>query len=287
MPAQLLDGKKVAAKLQQALADQIAALPPGAVSPCLAIVQVGDNSSSLTYVRNKIKACQKVGIKAIHQHLPENIRAEELAAVLQQLAKDETVHGILLQLPLPGHLQPQVFFDLIPPQKDVDGLHSQNLGRLMQKQALLRPCTAHGIVRLLNHYHIELSGKRVVILNASSLVGRPLAMELLTAGATVTVCNSKTRDLASYLRQAEIVISGTGHAHIVDSQTLSPGVIAVDVGVYRQTDGSLVGDFDFATASQIAAWITPVPGGIGPMTIAILLENLWQAHQFAALPKRS
>lgn len=198
---------------------------------------------------------------------------------MRRLHQDETVHGILLQLPLPAHLSSESLLNLIAPEKDVDGLTAANLGLLVQNQASLPPCTSKGIIRLLKAHDISLGGASVVIINASKLVGRPLALQLLSEGATVTVCHSKTKDLEAHVRRADIVVSATGKPHIIPTAWLTPGVVLVDVGVHRVADGSLCGDFEFATASKVASWITPVPGGVGPMTVAMLMENVWLAYQ--------
>lgn len=247
--------------------------------PHLAIVQIGADPASSIYVRHKLESCQHLGFQASHWQLAADVQASKLNEVLQQLNSDPHVHGVLLQLPLPAHLIAEDFLNLIAPEKDVDGLHPRNLGLLVQHRVNLAPCTPQGIVRLLKHYHIALSGLHAVIVNNSTLVGRPLTLLLSDLGVTVTLCHSKTRHLGELVQQADLIVSATGKTHFIRSEWLKPGCIAVDVGVHRQPDGKLKGEFEFNSAKHIAAFITPVPGGVGPVTVAQLMANLWQAYQ--------
>jgi methylenetetrahydrofolate dehydrogenase (NADP+)/methenyltetrahydrofolate cyclohydrolase len=276
--ANILDGKALSQAILGQLKQKIEQLPASASRPKLVIVQVlGDEASSI-YVKHKLKAAQDVGIEAQHLTFPNDISQKALHEAIDKLNQDAAVHGILLQLPLPIQLQAESLLSVINPAKDVDGLTPFNQGCLMQKQPRLLPCTPAGIIRLLKYYAIPLLGQEVVILNASALVGRPLAMLLLAEGATVTLCNSKTRNLQSQVQRADILVSATGKPHVIPSEWLRKGVVAVDVGVHRVADKHLVGDLYYDTASQVASWITPVPGGVGPMTVAMLMENVWQAY---------
>lgn len=274
----ILDGKACAQALLAELQQKTQRLPKDYVRPHLAIIQIGMDPASSIYVRHKLETCQRLGFQASHWPLPANVGAMQLSQTIQALNIDPHVHAILLQLPLPKPLIAESYLSQVAPEKDVDGLHPINLGGLVHHQTLLTPCTPKGIIRLLQHYHLPLSGLHAVIVNNSTLVGRPLALLLLDLGVTVTVCHSKTRELAHLIQQADIVVSATGHTHFIQTEWLKPGCIAIDVGVHRQADGKLKGEFDFATAKTVAAYITPVPGGVGPMTVAQLMENVWQAY---------
>ncbi len=278
MSAKILDGKLLSISILDALKQKIVELPAFASTPKLVILQVAGDSASVVYIKQKLIAAEKIGIQAQHLLFPSDVTLIELEECLSELNQDDSVHGILLQLPLPQHLSNEHLLNCIDPKKDVDGLTAYNLGRLLQQQPQLIPCTSNGIIRLLQHYEIDLAGKDVVILNSSKLVGRPLAMQLLAEGATVTLCNSKTKHLAEHVRSAEIIVSATGQPHVIPSDWLTPGVVIVDVGVHRIASGTLVGDFEFSSAAKIAGWITPVPGGVGPMTVALLMENVWLAY---------
>ena len=277
--AKLLDGKALAQKLQTELLDQIKALTPQiGRSPGLAVIMVGDNPASAAYVRNKERDCVKVGITSFGQHFSANTSQDELERVIQALNQDERVDGILVQLPLPEPLDAVALLHQIEPNKDVDGLHPLNLGRLLRGEPGLRSCTPAGVMRLLQEYNIELKGKKAVVVGRSILVGKPLALMLLEADATVTVAHSKSHDLESITKQADILIPAVGYAGLITSSMVKPGAVVVDVGINSITDVStgksrLVGDVDFASVQQVASYLTPVPGGIGPMTRAILLQN--------------
>ena len=280
MPARIIDGKGVAAALRTALAARTAAFaarhgrPPG-----LAVLLVGSDAASQVYVRSKRRACQEVGMASFAHDLPADTREAELLALIDRLNADPAVDGILLQLPLPDHIRPEVVLERIDPAKDVDGFHPYNIGRLAQRLPGLRPCTPRGIMRLLEHYEIPVRGQHAVVVGASNIVGRPVALELLLAGATVTICHRFTRDLQAHVERAQLLVVAVGKPGLIPGDWIAPGATVIDVGINRLPDGSLRGDVDFDAARQRAAWITPVPGGVGPMTIAMLLENtLAAAH---------
>lgn len=276
--AKILDGKKTALEIQKKIAgavkERVANHLP---APGLAVILVGKNPASEVYVNNKRRACEYVGMHSIAHDLPDSTSQQTLITLIQQLNADPTVNGILVQLPLPAHIDANKIIDCIHPHKDVDGFHPYNLGCLAQRRPLLRPCTPYGVITLLKHHHIDLIGKNAVVVGASNIVGRPMALELLLAKSTVTVCHRFTRDLASHVKQADVLVVATGHRGVVNSEWIKEGAVVVDVGIHRQADGSLVGDLDFATANEKASWITPVPGGVGPMTVAMLLENTLSA----------
>ncbi len=281
MIAQLLDGKALAQRLQmqlkQSLQEKMAALgcprPPG-----LAVIIVGDDPASEVYVSHKQKACASIGIRSQKFALPKNTMPEELLALIAQLNADPAIDGILVQLPLPCHFSTWEITQAIDPQKDVDGFHAINLGSLALRQPQLRPCTPKGVMRLLSEYEIDLKGKNVTIIGASNIVGRPMALECLLAGATVTVGHRFTKNLEKIVASAEVLISATGKPGLIDSDWLAPEVVACDIGITRLPDGRLVGDLDFDSAKTKAAFITPVPGGVGPMTVAMLLDNTCQCY---------
>lgn len=274
MTAQIIDGKMIAHQLQQQLAEQLRLRKQqGLAAPGLAVILVGENPASIVYVRNKRIACEQVGIVSTVYHLPAAASQLELLKLIQQLNQDSAVHGILVQLPLPDSIDAYQVLEAIDPQKDVDGFHPYNIGRLVQKRPLLRPCTPYGIIKLLAHYNFALEGLNSVVVGASNIVGRPMALELLLAKSTVTVCHSKTADLAHFIEQADLLITAIGQPGVIHSEWIKPGAIVVDVGMNRMPDGKLAGDIDFDTAQLTAAWITPVPGGVGPMTVTTLLYN--------------
>lgn len=280
MPARIIDGKRVAAELRTALAARIAAFTQErGRQPGLAVLLVGADPASQVYVRNKRRACEQVGIRSFGHDLPADTSQDALLALIDSLNADPAVDGILLQLPLPAHIRPEVVLERIDPAKDVDGFHPYNIGRLAQRLPGLRPCTPRGIMRLLEHYALPVRGCHAVVVGASNIVGRPLALELLLAGATVTVCHRFTRDLQAHVRQAELLLVAVGKPGLIPGDWVAPGATVIDVGINRLADGSLRGDVDFEVASQRAAWITPVPGGVGPMTVALLLENTLAAAQ--------
>ena len=275
MTARLLDGNAAAAAIRAELAARTAALP-GPLT--LAVVLVGDDPASAVYVRNKEKACQKAGIRSVAHRLPADTPEADLRALVASLNADPEIDGILVQLPLPRPLPERAILDLIVPEKDVDGFHPVNQGRvLLGDRAALAPCTPAGVLELLRRNDVPVAGKRAVIVGRSSIVGRPLAALLIAADATVTVCHTKTRDLAAEVARAEVLIVAAGRRHVVQPGWIAPGAVVVDVGIHRLDDGTLAGDLDFAPCAERAGAITPVPGGIGPMTIALLLTNTVRA----------
>ncbi|WP_373524914.1 bifunctional methylenetetrahydrofolate dehydrogenase/methenyltetrahydrofolate cyclohydrolase FolD [Nostoc sp.] len=285
--AKLLDGKAIAAKIQQELSIAIAQLQPKiGRSPGLAVVMVGDNPASAAYVRNKEKACAKVGIASFGQHFPAQTTLEELEEVIALLNHDERVDGILVQLPLPNHLDAVTLLHQIDPDKDADGLHPVNLGRLIRGEPGLRSCTPAGVMRLLQEYEISLPGKQAVVVGRSILVGKPMALMLLEADATVTIAHSRSHDLKTITQNADILIAAVGYPGLISADMVKPGAVVVDVGMNRVTDANgnsrLVGDVDFESTASVAGFITPVPGGVGPMTVAILLQNTFASYSRTA-----
>lgn len=274
MKARIVDGKAIAAGLKaeiRAATDALAAR--GARRPGLAVVMVGDNPASAVYVRNKRKACEETGIVSVAHDLPHSTTQVELLQLIDRLNEDPAIDGILVQLPLPEHIQPSAVIERIAPEKDVDGFHPYNVGRLAQRVPLIRPCTPYGIVRLIEAIGVSPKGLHCVIVGASNIVGRPMALELLLMGATVTVCHRFTRHLESHVRAAEVLVAAVGKPGIIRGEWIRDGAVVIDVGINRLEDGRLVGDVEFEEAAKRAAWITPVPGGVGPMTVAALMKN--------------
>lgn len=284
---QRLDGKALAQKIQQQLQAQIQQFQPQrGRPPGLAVLMVGDNPASAVYVRNKEKACEKIGIASFGQHFPAQTSQEDLEKVIHTLNQDPRVDGILVQLPLPDHLDAVKLLLAINPDKDVDGLHPMNLGRLARSEAGLRSCTPAGVMRLLAEYDIDLAGKNAVVMGRSILVGKPMALMLLEKNATVTIAHSKTQNLPEITQKADILVAAVGSPQMITAQMVKPDAVVIDVGINRVTDeagkSKLVGDVDYASVFPKCRYITPVPGGIGPMTVAILLQNTvysWQRHQ--------
>jgi methylenetetrahydrofolate dehydrogenase (NADP+)/methenyltetrahydrofolate cyclohydrolase len=280
MPAQIIDGKAIAAKIRETVRSRVAErVSGGHRAPGLAVIQVGADPASAIYVRNKRLACEAAGILSFEHDLPEHTSAEELLALIDQLNADVTVDGILVQLPLPAHIEPHTIIERIDPRKDVDGFHPYTVGRLAQRIPVLRPCTPYGIMKMLEHIDVNPKGQHVVIVGASNIVGRPLALEFLLAGSTVTVCHRFTPDLQSMVGQADILAVAVGKPGLVPGEWVREGAIVFDVGINRLDDGTLRGDVGFAEARERAAWITPVPGGVGPMTVAMLLHNTLEASE--------
>jgi methylenetetrahydrofolate dehydrogenase (NADP+)/methenyltetrahydrofolate cyclohydrolase len=284
--AGLLDGKALAAKMQAELTEQVKALQPQAGRPPgLAVLMVGDNPASAAYVGQKEKACARVGIASFGKHFPETATQEELAQAIQALNQDDQVDGILVQLPLPDRLDSVALLNQIDPDKDADGLHPINLGRLLRGEAGLRSCTPAGVMRLMEEYEIDLKGKQAVVLGRSILVGKPLALMLLEQDATVTIAHSRTPDLGAIARTADILVAAVGRIGLVTPAMVKPGAVVIDVGINRLTDEAtgksrLVGDVEFEALQDIASWITPVPGGVGAMTVTMLLHNtVWSYRQ--------
>ena len=280
MSARILDGKRIAQELMERIGRRVAERVARNLDvPGLAVVLVGDDAGSSVYVRNKRKACHQVGFRSFDFDLPASTTQEELIALIDRLNADPAVHGILVQSPLPEHIDEDALVDRIDPGKDVDGFQAVNVGRLALRRFGLRPCTPRGVMTLLGHTDRPVRGQHAVVVGVSNHVGRPLALELLIAGCTTTCCHKFTRDLEGFVRQADIVIVAVGRPGLVKGEWIKPGAVVVDVGINRLEDGRLVGDVDFATAAERASWITPVPGGVGPMTVATLLENTLEAAE--------
>ena len=272
MAAKLLDGKLIAAQVEEALTQRIAALAKQGTVPGLTVILVGDDPASQTYVRNKEKACARLGIRSQTLRLPAAASQQELEAAIVRANQDEAVHGILVQLPLPGHLDAEHALALICPEKDVDGFHEVNLGRLMRGTADVVACTPKGVLRMLDSAGIDPAGKNAVVVGRSLIVGKPMALLLLARDATVTVCHSHTRHLADITRQADLLVAAVGKPRVITADMVKDGAVVVDVGINR-VDGKLCGDVDFDAVAQKASYISPVPGGVGKMTIAMLMEN--------------
>jgi len=278
MTANIIDGRAVAAQVRSEVEQRVGErLRLGRRAPGLAVVLVGNDDASSIYVRNKRRACSEVGVISRAHDLPPSTSEVALLGLIDQLNADDAIDGILVQLPLPDHIDETKVIEAIAPAKDVDGFHPYNLGRLAQKRPQLRPCTPYGVMRLLQSTGVALEGKRAVVVGASNIVGRPMALELLLARCTTTVCHSRTRDLRGEVARAEILVVAVGKAEFVPGDWVAPGAIVVDVGMNRGADGKLAGDVGFLAARERASWITPVPGGVGPMTVAMLLTNTLQA----------
>lgn len=279
MPAQRIDGKLIAKQVRQNVASQVESIvssnkrPPG-----LAVVIVGNDPASHVYVAHKRKACEEVGFHSKSYDLPTNTSQLELLELVDKLNDDDSVDGILVQLPLPAGLNAEQILERIHPHKDVDGFHPYNIGRLAQRIPALRPCTPKGIMTLIESTKRTIKGLDAVIVGASNIVGRPMSLELLLAGCTVTTCHKFTKDLKHHVQQAELLVVAVGKAEFIPGDWIKPGAIVIDVGINRLDDGSLVGDVEFSEAEQKAGWITPVPGGVGPMTVASLIENTLEAY---------
>ena len=283
MTAQLIDGKAIAAIVRQEVATQIEArIEAGARAPGLAVVLVGNDPASHVYVSNKHHACEKAGIHSIQHELPNDTTQQALELLIDQLNEDDSIDGILVQLPLPAHLDAEPLLERILPSKDVDGFHPYNLGRLAQRLPALRPCTPRGIMTLLEKTGLTVRGMNATVVGASNIVGRPMALELMLAGCTTTVCHRFTRDLEIHVGRAELLVVAVGKPGIVKGEWIKPGAIVIDVGINRQDNGRLIGDIDFAPAQQRASYITPVPGGVGPMTVATLLQNTLESAEHHA-----
>ena len=279
----ILDGKALAKKIQLELQQKITSLEPKiGRPPGLAVLMVGDNPASAVYVRNKEKACQRVGINSMGQHFPADATQAELEQAIARLNQDDRVDGILVQLPLPPHLDSIALLHCIDPDKDADGLHPLNLGKLVRSETGLRSCTPAGVMKLLAEYNLPLEGKKAVVIGRSILVGKPIALMLLEQNATVTMAHSRTQDLGAVCREADIIVAAVGKPEMITAEMVKPGAVVIDVGINRvEIEGGkskLVGDVAFESVSAIASYITPVPGGIGPMTVAMLLSNTVQSY---------
>lgn len=280
MSAQVISGSAVAKQIKQKIAEQISLyVTQGRRAPGLAVILVGNDPASQVYVGSKRKSCEEIGIFSKSYDLPENTTEQELLALIATLNADETIDGILVQLPLPAHIDSTKVIEAIVPHKDVDGFHPYNVGRLCQRIPTLRSCTPYGVMKLLETLNIDLHGKHAVIVGASNIVGRPMAMELLLAGCTVTVTHRFTQDLAKHVQQADILVVAVGKPEFIAGEWIKEGTIVIDVGINRGVDGKLKGDVQYDSASQRAAFITPVPGGVGPMTVAMLMHNTLQAYE--------
>jgi len=273
MAAQILDGKSLAAAVRAGLKQRVAELVQRGVRPGIAVILAGDDPASKIYVRNKTAACDEVGVRSQQIDYPASVTQEELIGRIRKLNADRAVHGILMQLPLPKHIDAARVLEAIAPEKDVDGFHEANLGALLAGRPGVVPCTPLGCIRLIEHAGVQIAGRHAVVVGRSNIVGKPVAHLLLQRDATVTICHSKSGDLGALTRQADILIAAVGRAKLVTGAMVKPGACVVDVGINRLPDGKLAGDVDFAAVSPVAGWITPVPGGVGPMTIAMLLEN--------------
>ena len=288
MAAKLIDGKALAQSIRDRIAEDVAELhAKTGVRPGLAAILVGDDPASHLYVKNKQKACDAAGIYVDEHKLPASISQADLLALIEKKNADQKVHGILVQLPLPKHIDSKVILDAVSPLKDADGFHPYNLGRLVEGNPVFEACTPKGVVKMIESTGVSIEGKRAVVVGRSNIVGKPVALMLLHRHATVTVCHSKTKDLPAVCREADILVVAIGKAKFVTADMVRDGALVVDVGVNRLSDGTFVGDVDFGPVSQKAGWISPVPGGVGPMTIAMLLDNTVEsAKRFAASAKR-
>ena len=277
MTAKIIDGKALAQQIRNEIAKKVTSRTEQGLSvPGLAVIQVGSDPASKIYVKNKQKACDDVGFASFAYDYPSST-TEELLALIDELNQRADVHGILVQLPLPDNIDKTKVLERIDPRKDVDGFHPYNIGHLLQRDPILRPCTPYGVVKMLESTGINLSGLNATVVGASSIVGRPMALELLLLGCTTTITHSRTVDLEKHVRNADIVVAGVGIPNYVKGEWIKPGAIVIDVGINRLPDGKLVGDVEFDVASQHAGWITPVPGGVGPMTVAMLMSNTLEA----------
>ena len=279
MTARIIDGKGIAEQIKaqtRQATDQLAAA--GKRRPGLAVVMVGDSPASQVYVRNKRSSCAQAGIVSSAHDLPASTSEADLLDLIRLLNNDSAIDGILVQLPLPSQIRSRQIIEAIDPGKDVDGFHPYNLGRLAQREPTLRPCTPYGVMRMFESIGTKVAGLEAVVVGASNIVGRPMALELLLAGATTTVCHSRTRNLGVVVARADLVVAAVGQPDMVRGEWIKPGAIVIDVGMNRLANGKLVGDVEYAPAAERAAWITPVPGGVGPMTVAMLMNNTLEAY---------
>ena len=281
MTGRIIDGVALAGIIREEVAARTAALVAVGTKPGLAVVLVGSDPASQVYVKNKVAACQKAGLHSVLEQYPPSMTQTELLERVRALNADPAIHGILVQLPLPAHIDAHLVIETIAPEKDVDGFHISNAGLLMTGKPLFRPCTPYGVMKMLESEGVQLRGAVAVVIGASNIVGKPMTMLLQSAGATVTICNSKTRDLGWHTRHADIVVVATGKPRMIDGSMIKPGAVVIDVGINRGADGKLCGDVDFDSVIQVASAVTPVPGGVGPMTIAMLLVNTLEAAERA------
>jgi methylenetetrahydrofolate dehydrogenase (NADP+)/methenyltetrahydrofolate cyclohydrolase len=279
MIATLIDGAALARSLRAQVAERAAALTARGRPPGLAVILVGNDAASAVYVRNKVKDCEESGIRSVLERLPESTPEADLLARIQALNVDPSIHGILVQLPLPAHIDARRVIETISPDKDVDGFHVASAGALMTGQPGFLPCTPYGVMRLLEHVGARLAGAEAVVVGRSNIVGKPQALLLLQADATVTICHSRSRDLATHTRRADVLIAAAGRVRMITGDMVKPGAIVIDVGMNRDETGKLCGDVDFESVREVASAITPVPGGVGPMTRAMLLVNTLEAAE--------
>jgi len=283
MTASIIDGNALSALLRQQVTDQVKALQARGVNPGLAVILVGDNAASQVYVRNKVKACEQTGIHSLLEKHDASMTEDELLARVHALNHDKQIHGILVQLPLPAHINAEKVIEAIAPEKDVDGFHVASAGALMTGLPGYWPCTPHGCMKMLEHIGYSLRGKHAVVIGRSNIVGKPMALMLLQAHATVTICHSATPDLKAHTLQADVIVAAVGKRNVLTADMVKPGAVVIDVGMNRDDEGKLCGDVDYEGVKQVASFITPVPGGVGPMTITMLLVNtLASAEQHAA-----
>jgi methylenetetrahydrofolate dehydrogenase (NADP+)/methenyltetrahydrofolate cyclohydrolase len=274
MTAQIISGKAIAENLLNSIKDRIdARMQANKRAPGLAVILIGGDPASSIYVRNKRLACEKVGIRSIAYDLPVTTTEAELLALIQQLNHDDSIDGILVQAPLPPHIKDEHVIEAISPNKDVDGFHPYNIGRLAVRQPTLRSCTPFGVIKMLQATNIDLMGMDAVVVGVSNHVGRPMGLELLLAGCTVTSCHRHTKNLGQIIARADLVVAAAGKPGLIKGEWIKPGAIVIDIGINRLADGTIAGDVDFAAAKERAGWITPVPGGVGPMTVATFMEN--------------
>jgi methylenetetrahydrofolate dehydrogenase (NADP+) / methenyltetrahydrofolate cyclohydrolase len=282
MRANLLDGNAISAQVRANIAQAAAQLIEQGTQPCLAVILVGENPASAVYVRNKVAACEKAGFRSLKFDYPADVAPDVVMAQIAALNADASVHGILVQLPLPPQFDEDAVLEAISPTKDVDGFHAENFGLLLQGRKAFYPCTPWGVMKMLESAGVSLKGLEAVVIGRSNIVGKPMAVMLLAQGATVTVCHSQTKDLAFHTRRADLVVAAVGRPRFVTGDMLKPGAIVIDVGINRLPDGKLCGDVDFESAKDVASLITPVPGGVGPMTITMLLANTLESAQRVA-----
>ena len=282
MSAKLIDGVALSKQLRGDVAQRAAALKARGITPGLAVILVGDNPASQVYVRNKVKACSEAGLHSVLEKYEASMAEAELLARIEALNRDPAIHGILVQLPLPAHIDAHKVIESISPVKDVDGFHVASAGALMVGQPGFWPCTPYGCMKMLESIHYDLKGKHAVVIGRSNIVGKPMALMLLQQNATVTICHSATRDLKAMTLQADVIVAAVGKRNVLTADMVKPGAVVIDVGMNRNDEGKLCGDVDFEGVKQVAGWITPVPGGVGPMTITMLLVNTLEAAERAA-----
>jgi len=287
MTAQIINGKEIAQAVRQEIREEVEQLKQKGLVPGLAVILVGDNQASQTYVRNKEKACADLGMHSVLIKKPATLSQEELIENINELNQDDSIHGILVQLPLPSHINEEAIIEAISPEKDVDGFHPINIGRMMTGQSAFLPCTPYGVMVMLKHINYDLEGKHVVVVGRSNIVGKPMGQLLLNANATVTYCHSKTKDLTYFTKQADVIVAAVGRRNTITSEHLKEGAVVIDVGINRNEEGKLCGDVDYEDVLSKASYVTPVPGGVGPMTITMLMKNTIESAQKAYSVRQS